>query len=245
MIPHPSTLVITAENALAIVLGAAGCLAAAVLAVVMGRAAGRLSHDSVWWRPHFSGATLAQFLYVAAQAGIFSFLINYMTSEPPSLPASWLNENTRQWVELRTAFAGSDFKDMPSLAGKLSDGADPVSGFLASTLSDRTRRALARYEEGSASPATLRVALMQDLNSLIQKQGIYSPERFDRIALQDETRRCWRRTRPNATRRGSTGCCSPMPIRRSCRSATGSSRSPTRRRPTWRRSASSASCSAG
>ncbi len=188
VIPHPSTLVVTAENALAIVLGAAGCLAAAVLAVVMGRAAGRLSRDSVWRCPHFSGATLAQFLYVAAQAGIFSFLINYMTSEPPGLPAAWLNENTRQWVELRTAFAGSDFTDMPSLAGKLSDGADPVSGYLASTLSDRTRRALARYEEGSASPATLRVALMQDLNSLIQKQGIYSSERFDRIALQEETR---------------------------------------------------------
>lgn len=32
---------------------------------------------------------VAQFLYVAAQAGIFSFFINYMTSELPAIPASW------------------------------------------------------------------------------------------------------------------------------------------------------------
>ena len=34
-------------------------------------------------------AVLAQFLYVAAQAGIFSFFINYMTSQVPPVPASW------------------------------------------------------------------------------------------------------------------------------------------------------------
>ena len=34
-------------------------------------------------------AVLAQFLYVAAQAGIFSFFINYMTSQVPPIPASW------------------------------------------------------------------------------------------------------------------------------------------------------------
>jgi len=31
--------------------------------------------------PHFVFAVAAQFLYVAAQAGIFSFFINYMTSQ--------------------------------------------------------------------------------------------------------------------------------------------------------------------
>jgi len=34
-------------------------------------------------------AVAAQFLYVAAQAGIFSFFINYMTSQVPPLPTSW------------------------------------------------------------------------------------------------------------------------------------------------------------
>ena len=69
---------------------------------------------SIWSHPHFSLAVLAQFLYVAAQAGIFSFFINYMTSEPPPLPAAWetamnnlsagagfLGEWLSGWVESR------------------------------------------------------------------------------------------------------------------------------------------------
>jgi FHS family L-fucose permease-like MFS transporter len=51
-------------------------------------AAGRLPADSIWSHPHFTGATLAQFFYVAAQAGIFSFFINYMIEEVPAIAES-------------------------------------------------------------------------------------------------------------------------------------------------------------
>jgi MFS transporter, FHS family, L-fucose permease len=44
---------------------------------------------SIWSHPHFVLAVAAQFLYVAAQAGIFSFFINYMTAEVPAIPESW------------------------------------------------------------------------------------------------------------------------------------------------------------
>lgn len=47
-----------------------------------------ISH-SIWKHPHFTLAVAAQFFYVAAQAGIFSFFINYMTSELPPIPRSW------------------------------------------------------------------------------------------------------------------------------------------------------------
>ncbi|HEY1335938.1 MAG TPA: MFS transporter, partial [Bryobacteraceae bacterium] len=47
-----------------------------------------VSH-SIWSHPHFVMAVAAQFLYVAAQAGIFSFFINYMTSETPPIPGHW------------------------------------------------------------------------------------------------------------------------------------------------------------
>jgi FHS family L-fucose permease-like MFS transporter len=47
-----------------------------------------VSH-SIWTRSHFTMAVAAQFLYVAAQAGIFSFFINYMTSQVPPIPQSW------------------------------------------------------------------------------------------------------------------------------------------------------------
>jgi FHS family L-fucose permease-like MFS transporter len=44
-----------------------------------------ISTHNIWTHPHFSSATLAQFFYVAAQAGIFSFFINYMISEMPAI----------------------------------------------------------------------------------------------------------------------------------------------------------------
>ena len=44
---------------------------------------------SIWSHPHFWMAVVAQFLYIAAQAGIFSFFINYMTSQTPPVPSSW------------------------------------------------------------------------------------------------------------------------------------------------------------
>ncbi|HMG04047.1 MAG TPA: MFS transporter, partial [Chthoniobacterales bacterium] len=47
-----------------------------------------VSH-SIWTHSHFTMAVAAQFLYVAAQAGIFSFFINYMTSQVPPIPGSW------------------------------------------------------------------------------------------------------------------------------------------------------------
>ncbi len=54
-----------------------------------------VSH-SIWAHPHFAMAVAAQFLYVAAQAGIFSFFINSMTADTktgfcmvPSIPAAW------------------------------------------------------------------------------------------------------------------------------------------------------------
>jgi FHS family L-fucose permease-like MFS transporter len=44
---------------------------------------------TIWSRPHFVAAIAAQFFYVAAQAGIFSFFINYITSEVPAIPRAW------------------------------------------------------------------------------------------------------------------------------------------------------------
>ena len=44
---------------------------------------------SIWSHPHFVMAVAAQFVYVAAQAGIFSFFINYLTADVPPIPPSW------------------------------------------------------------------------------------------------------------------------------------------------------------
>jgi MFS transporter, FHS family, L-fucose permease len=55
-----------------------------------------VSH-SIWSHPHFYMAVLAQFLYVAAQAGIFSFFINYMTTQVPPLPEAWTSGTFKSW----------------------------------------------------------------------------------------------------------------------------------------------------
>ena len=44
-----------------------------------------ITAHSIWAHPHFSSATVSQFCYVAAQAGIFSFFINYVISEMPAV----------------------------------------------------------------------------------------------------------------------------------------------------------------
>jgi len=58
---------------------------------------------SVWSHKHFSMAVAAQFFYVAAQAGIFSFFINYMTAETPALPASLASGGFASWFETSKA----------------------------------------------------------------------------------------------------------------------------------------------
>ena len=62
--------------------------AVALSAPLLFSGARRVGAQSIWAHPHFSGATLAQFFYVAAQAGIFSFFINYVISEMPAISAS-------------------------------------------------------------------------------------------------------------------------------------------------------------
>jgi hypothetical protein len=186
-IPHPSSLVISPENSVGLVLTAGACLALVLAAFALLGITKRLTHHNVWSHEHFSGATLAQFFYVAAQCGVFAFFINYMVSETPSLPASWLKEG-RKWVEVRTAFTGSDFKDVPALAKKLTAPADPVSSFLATNLSSSTTQTLTRLNAGTAGVAAARIALAQDLSTLVLKESIYSPARFAGVKLGDKAK---------------------------------------------------------
>jgi MFS transporter, FHS family, L-fucose permease len=63
-----------------------------------------VSH-SIWAHPHFAMAVAAQFLYVAAQAGIFSFFINYMTSQTPPIPDAWISGGLKNWFDTGKAGA--------------------------------------------------------------------------------------------------------------------------------------------
>jgi len=90
-----------APAATALALWVSGLVALVAAALLVRPLARNLSPHSIWSHPHFTSATLAQFFYVAAQAGIFSFLINYMTSEVPAMPVSWTGGWLRSWFELK------------------------------------------------------------------------------------------------------------------------------------------------
>ena len=98
-LPHPSGLELKPDIALSIVVCWAGVLSVIIAGAMLRPAVRKMTHHNIWTHEHFSGATLAQFLYVAAQAGIFSFLINYMTTEPPAIPAAWDTAMTHNWLE--------------------------------------------------------------------------------------------------------------------------------------------------
>lgn len=151
---------------------------------------------SIWKHPHFVMAVAAQFLYVAAQAGIFSFFINYMTAEVPSIPASWRTGKAAQWIEVQTTLVPGDFKDLPAFAEKLKQKSDAVSAFLSSRLSSNTVAVLAAYQGAASNPKPLQIALVQDLNRIVKqdptrveaRQLLYDPQRFSGVALTAKTR---------------------------------------------------------
>lgn len=151
---------------------------------------------SIWAHPHFVMAVAAQFLYVAAQAGIFSFFINYMTEEPPSIPASWSTQTTKDWIEVKTKFTKADIQNLSAFADKLKQKSDAVSAFLRSQLSEETVIALEEYRDAASNSRALLSALVQDLNDLIKrdpkkaakKPVLYDAERFTSISLGQQTR---------------------------------------------------------
>jgi len=87
------------DRAISTTLWTVGVVSMTIAAISLVPAAKKITHHSIWSHPHFSSAVLAQFFYVAAQAGIFSFFINYMTSEVPALPASWASGAHAGWFE--------------------------------------------------------------------------------------------------------------------------------------------------
>ncbi len=151
---------------------------------------------SIWKHPHFSMAVLAQFLYVAAQAGIFSFFINYMTSEVPSIPPDWNAGSTKKYIEVQTSLVPKDLLDFPAFATKLKQKTDAVSTFINGQLSSETATLLADYSPATANPKPLQLALMQDLNKLVKQdptrvkaeQLLYDEQRFSGVALSGKTR---------------------------------------------------------
>jgi FHS family L-fucose permease-like MFS transporter len=55
---------------------------------------------TIWAHPHFVFAVVAQFFYVAAQTGIFSYFVNYITQDIPPLPVNLANSLPAGWASI-------------------------------------------------------------------------------------------------------------------------------------------------
>jgi fucose permease len=205
-IPRPASMKLTPDSSLLLVIAAIGCVLLVMAALWLVAIVKKMTIHSIWSHPHFSSATLTQFFYVAAQAGIFSFLINYMTEEPPPVPAvlhadpssnSWWSKLSKDWIEVKTKFCKDDIKDLPAMVSRLKQKPDAVSAFLSGELSDETRVALADYEQlaSESNFNILRSALVQDLNKIVKQdatkvkkeQILYDSQRFNGIKLGGKT----------------------------------------------------------
>lgn len=129
------------------------------------------SSRSIWTHPHFVLAIVAQFLYVAAQAGIFSFFINYMISPAvPPIPPSLQEKVPASWFEVSTKFDKTEIKDVPALVEKLKqEKPDAVTAFLKNALSDDTKAALDKFKGGDADIRMILPNLTQDLNNVVKQ----------------------------------------------------------------------------
>ena len=140
---------------------------------------------SIWTHPHFVFAVVAQFVYVAAQAGIFSFLINYMVAEVPAMPSAWHTAMTKDWIDVRTTMTKSDIKDLPALAARLkAKNPDAVSVYVKGQLSETTAATLAKFEPSTPTtgdPEKLRSELIQDLNKIVKQD----PDKVVKKGLKD------------------------------------------------------------
>ena len=100
---------------------------------------GTVSVKPLWRRWHFVLAVAAQFFYVAAQAGIFAYFINYMATDSPTLMqkganglqsfANGLHNVFRlppaQMTYPATLFTAGDVTNLSAFVAKLRNDADP------------------------------------------------------------------------------------------------------------------------
>ncbi len=195
-VPLPQEITVTEDNSLVIFLALVGCVISLILAVVLIPTMAKMSHHSIWTHPHFSGATLAQFFYVAAQAGIFSFIINYVVWEVPPLPAflrpepaaatskQVANATTEpgkdgaavaeakesaakeSLIEVKTHLDKPSIVDLSSLIAKLKQPSNPVAEFVKGRLSADTLAAMNAYD-GTGSDHAVRFGLAKDLENIV------------------------------------------------------------------------------
>ena len=83
-------------------------------------------------------------------------------------------------------FYVDDFKNLTSLASKLRDAHDPLSQYLRGKFSTDTQQLLEEYDGSTLPSETLQMALIDELNQLLQDELLYNEQHFPRESLSEE-----------------------------------------------------------
>ena len=186
---------VTVHNSLLVFIAEIACILVLFSAFWLIFVTRKISHQNIWSHPHFSGSVLAQFLYVAAQAGIFSFFINYMTAEVPQLPkfltvadskakieekikagevggfTGYFQKKSKDWFEINTSYRAEDIKDFPALVKRIQKAEDPISAYIKADFKENFSKAdiekLETFKDGENRG--LQAVLIQELNLLVRQ----------------------------------------------------------------------------
>jgi len=158
-------------------------------------------------RWHFILAVVAQFFYVAAQTGIFSFFINYMASDAPTLGQNSANKlqtvigvlplPTKVNMTYSAAmFTADDITNLSAFAAKLQNDPDaktrPVSEFIWSQFSTNTTALLTGAPATNADPKEVlksqTESVAKELNRIVQTNTLFNASRFAGIIVTEDIR---------------------------------------------------------
>jgi hypothetical protein len=84
-------------------------------------------------------------------------------------------------------FQETDFSDASSLLLKLKNPEDPVSEYLIASFSQEARKMIAEYTGSYEVYPQLKIALVNNLNLILEDEHFYDPQRFSAVEFSDET----------------------------------------------------------
>ena len=167
--------------------------------------AGRVAVKPLWKRWHFILAIVAQFCYVAAQTGVFSFFINYVSQDTPALSrsqadglqsyANGLHNVFRIPPTFMTypaaLFSAGDVANGDALIAKLYNDPDPKTKPLSQYIWSQfgTNRDLLAPSSSQLTYDQRQSILVDGLNGILQTNSLFSAVGSSGMVLPDAQRK--------------------------------------------------------
>jgi predicted RND superfamily exporter protein len=131
------------------------------------------------------GGTLALCAVAATQFNKVDFDYNLLNMQSKGLPAVVYEK--KLLFSGASTFAADDITNLPAFVKKLTARADPVSACVSDHLDPAARAMLDSDQSGNSDPDKLQSVLAKNLNRLITGPLLYTPARFQSVAIRPKT----------------------------------------------------------